>query len=286
LINDLKEEKIISIFCAAHSSEPRQNFFTGLAFLWDHGFSGGHLTTPRPLFFSSYLNGVFYQGVEGYNLHHYLYHQDRPEIERVVALSGRWFAKLHSLKIKGDEIDFRDGFIPAVIPGLERVFSDIRRRYPHYLPFYERVYRIFIDNESRFQERQTEKYLVHGDAHPDNIIKVDNDTLALIDFNDLAIGDPARDLGCFWEQLEYMGQKEGLDGDYMQSLKQLFFDNYFANSRVKRSEELEERIDNYYNWTMLRTTTYQLMSNLVKRDENKLKRINHRINKLKDNLGL
>jgi hypothetical protein len=286
LENDSGEQTTVPVFCSAHSNEPRQIFYDSLKFLWEHGFAHEHLAVPHPLFFSSYLNAVFYRGVMGNNLKYYLYRQDKEVIESMVVSTAEWFVKLHEIKVGGDEMKFPSGFIPDVVPGSKKVLSDIAKKFPHYLPFYERVYKIFTDNEDIFKNNHSERYLVHGDAHPDNIIRMSTDKVALIDFNDLSLGDFARDLGCFQEQLEYMGRKEGLDLDYINHLVQLFFNTYFAGSKNKEDADLKLRIENYYNWTMLRTTTYQLLSNLVKRDEGRIKKINHRINKLRDNLGI
>lgn len=286
LVNDQGETIVLPIFCAAHSSENRENFFLGLDFLWRHGFAGDRLSIPHPLFFSSYLNGVFYRGVEGYNLHHYLYLQNKPKIEEIVALAAQWFARLHSLPVDMADTSFPEGFIPNIVPGMEKTLGYIAERYPQYLSFYQKAYKLFTDRELEFRKKHNYRCLLHGDAHPDNIIWVHTGQVALIDLNDLSLGDPARDLGCFLEQLRYMGQKKGFDPEYLQSLENIFRDNYFAHSIFKLDEDLQARIENYSYWTMIRTTTYQLLSNTVKRDENKLKRIDHRIQKLSNILGI
>ncbi|HNX10528.1 MAG TPA: aminoglycoside phosphotransferase family protein [bacterium] len=285
LENKAGQTTTVPIFCAAHSSEPRKTFFLALDFLWRHGFAGDRLSIPHPLFFSDYFNAVFYRGVEGYNLHHYLYRQDKPMIEEIVSLAGQWFARLHSLAVN-EKVDFPDGFIPAVVPGMNKVLDYIADRYPDYLDFYKKAYAIFTAREEKFKQEHSERCLVHGDAHPDNIIRINDGKVALIDLNDLSWGDPARDLGCFCEQLSYMGQKEGLSEEYLQSLEKMFLDNYFAHSHLKLDQDLQERIANYSYWTMIRTTSYQLLSNTVRRDVNKLKRIDHRINRLKIILGI
>jgi aminoglycoside phosphotransferase (APT) family kinase protein len=44
----------------------------------------------------------------------------------------------------------------------------------------------------------TEKYLIHGDLHPKNIIVQEGRIEAIIDWGDITAGDPATDLACLW----------------------------------------------------------------------------------------
>jgi len=57
----LKNKKIqkLSIFCSAHSNEPRLDFYKALKFLWQNGFGDGDLSIPHPLFFSKRFNALF-----------------------------------------------------------------------------------------------------------------------------------------------------------------------------------------------------------------------------------
>ena len=174
-----------------------------------------------------------------------------------------------------------------MIPGIDDILREIKKKYPHYLNFYERAYDIFIRKEEEFLNNADRLWLIHGDAHPENIIKMNDTKLAVIDFTDMSVADFARDLGCFLQQFEYMGvQKKKLDPDYVSQIKKLFLDNYFANSPEKLTAEVRDRIDNYYNWTMMRTITYLLTAGVIDRDEAKLNKINDLVNLLKNNLGI
>lgn len=48
----------------------------------------------------------------------------------------------------------------------------------------------------------TEKYLIHGDLHPGNIIVQKGKIEAIIDWGDITGGDPATDLACLWMLFE------------------------------------------------------------------------------------
>jgi len=284
------EKKIhkLSIFCSAHSNENRKDVYDSLEFLWRRGFGDKHFSVPRPLFYSSYFNGTFYRGVVGHNLHYHISTKNYVEIEKIVPQAAKWFAKLHNLKnVTEFNYNTENGRIRTVIPGIDSVLREIKKKYPHYLNFYERAYDIFISKEEEFLNGTDQRWLIHGDAHPENIIKMNDIKVAVIDFTDMSLADFTRDLGCFLQQFEYMGiQKKKLDPSYVSQVRQLFLDNYFANSPEKLTVEVKARIDNYYNWTMMRTITYLLMAGVINRDEAKLGKINDLVTLLKNNLGI
>jgi len=283
-----KEIHKLPIFCSAHSSENRRNVYDSLRFLWERGFGDEHFSIPRPLFYSNHFNGTFYRGVEGHNLHYYISTQNELEIEKIVPQAAKWFAKLHNLKdVSRFNYNLESGRIKTVIPGVDNILREIKERYPHYLNFYERAYQLFISQEENFLSQSKKLWLIHGDAHPENIIKMNNIKTAMIDFADMSLGDFTRDLGCFLQQFDYMASKgKKLEPEDVAYIKQLFLDTYFANSSEKLIGAVKKRIDNYYNWTMMRTITYLLTAGIINRDEAKLQRINGLINKLKDNLGV
>jgi thiamine kinase-like enzyme len=281
------DEEVLPIFCSAHNQEPRENVYRALRFLWEHGFHSDHLTIPRPLFFSPYLNGVFYRGVSGYNLQYYMWRKDFTTVERIIPQAAKWFAKLHALKDLSDyNFNHESGHIRTVVPGAAKVFGIIERKYPGHLSFYRGAYEIFMAEEEEFLDSTEKRWLIHGDAHPENIIKINDIQIAAIDFSDMSLSDFARDLGCWLQQFEFMAQKEEFSAEQIAKYKELFLDNYFANSREELTPDLQRRIDNYYNWTKLRTITYLLISGVIKRDEERMAQINDMINELKNNLGI
>lgn len=285
--NNKKTHKL-SIFCSAHSNENRKNVYDSLKFLWNAGFSDKHFSIPRPLFYSAYFNGTFYRGVDGRNLYYYISIQNYKEIKKIVPQAAKWFAKLHSLKnVSEFNYNSENGRIRTVIPGIDGILKEIKKKYPHYLNFYKKAYEIFIKKEEEFLNSAHHLWLIHGDAHPENIIKMNDIKTAIIDFTDMSVADFTRDIGCFLQQFEYMGvQKKKLDSDYVAQIKKLFLDTYFINSPEKLNADVQDRIDNYYNWTMMRTITYLLTAGVISRDEVKLQKINDLVNLLKNNLGI
>lgn len=253
-------EEELPIFCSAHSEEPRENVFKVLNFLWESGFGKGHLSIPHPLFYSEHLNGTFYRGAEGKNLYRYIRVADLAEVENIVPKAAEWFAKLHKLStdasLNFNEMNSR---IRTVIPGSPHILERIRKDFPQHLEFFSKIYEKFINDEEQFLALTDKRWLVHGDAHPENIIHISETKIAVIDFTDLCLTDFARDLGAFSQQLEYMCNRKIEDKDFAIKMKKLFLDTYFKNSEVKLTPDLQARIDTYYYWTASRTAIHFLM---------------------------
>ncbi len=257
-----KDKRIVKIpiYCSAHSDEPRKNVYTALKFLWDHGFGKSFLTIPRPLFYSEYFCGIFYRGAEGHNLYEFIRTENYGEIEKTIPLAAKWFAKLHNTSIK-DAINFNkeNSRLKTVIPGEKHILETVKRNYSKHYDFYKKAYEIFINNEEVFLASTNQRWLIHGDAHPENIIKISKKKIAVIDFTDLCLSDVARDLGTFIEQLDFMMMRKINNKKYSEKMKNIFLENYFKNAKIELDDNLQKRIDNYLNWTKVRTATFFLL---------------------------
>jgi len=250
----------LDIYCSAHSDEPRRNVYDGLKYLWRNGFSQGNLTVPHPLFYSAYFKGVFYRGVKGQNLYQYIRVKDYQRIEEIIPRAAAWFAKLHKLPVKqARNFNADNSRIATVIPNVKYTLAEIKKKYPEYYSVYQKAYACFSAREEEFLNSTADRWLIHGDAHPENIIKMGRKKLAVIDFTDLCLADFARDLGCFLQQFEYMSNRKIRDPRYAEKIKLLFLEEYFKNANIKLDPALQKRIDNYYYWTVLRTATFFLL---------------------------
>ena len=252
----------LPIYCTAHSSEPRKSSFAVLSFLWQSGFDRGNLVVPHPLFFSNYFNGFFYRGVQGQTLYYYICHKNYKIIEDVVAKTAAWLAKLHSTpthKIKN--LNLENSRIETATPGLTTVLKKIGLVYPNYHEIFKKIYEIINQREKKYFAKNSQLYLIHGDAHAENVIKINENEIALIDFTDTCLADFTRDLGSFLEQLDFMASKKIDDKNYIKKIKKIFFENYLLNSKIKIDEDAKERIKNYRNWTALRTATFFMLKN-------------------------
>lgn len=253
--------KKLPIFCSAHSNEPRKNVYDALSFLWNHGFGQGYLSVPHPLFYSDYFQGTFYRGVSGKHLYYYIKLGDFAEIESIVPKAAKWFAKLHNTPIKeARNFNPENSRIESVLPGIAHTLLRILEHYPEYLPFFTKVFGILNEREKHILKGLDKHWLVHGDAHPENIIRMSPRKIAVIDFTDICFSDYTRDLGTFLQQFEYMSLRKGLETEYVDRLKAVFLDTYFFHSRGRElTPDVRKRINNYYYWTAMRSATHLLL---------------------------
>ncbi len=252
--------KKLPIFCSAHSNEPRENVYHSLEFLWKHGFGKGYLTIPHPLFYSDYFQATFYRGIDGNHLYYYIRENNFPVIEAIVEKAAKWFNKLHNLEVEEmRNFNEENSRIRTVFPGADHTCERIKHDYPEHYDFYKKAYSIFMEKEEKFLSTTEKRWLVHGDAHPENIIKMGHKKIGLIDFTDLCLSDFTRDIGTFLQQLEFMCNRKISDRDYSKKIKQIFLDSYFSGSSIKLNQDIQDRINNYYNWTSLRTATFFLL---------------------------
>ena len=261
-IDSKNKSKTLLIYCTAHSDEPRLNSFEALTFLWQNGFGRGNLTIPKPLFYLPDFNGFFYQGISGQNLYQYIRRKDLDSVESIVVKAAAWFAKLHGLSAtaaKAKNFNPLNSLIETIIPGMAQALTKIQSLYPRYFEVCRQIYEIINQTEKYFFSATERRWLIHGDAHPENIISINKNKIGVIDFTDICLADYARDLGTFLQQLEFMMLRKIDDRPQVEKIKQLFLDSYFKNTKITMDDNLRKRIDNYYNWTALRTAIFFLL---------------------------
>lgn len=253
--NEGKETKLL-LYASAHDSEPRENVYTALKYLWSQSFSHGDLTIPHPLFYLKEYNAVFYRGVEGKNLFHYIQHKNKDEVEKLVVKTADWLSKLHSLKA-GEKENFNviNSRVETIVPGREATLKMMKERYPDQADRLAKCYGAIIASEEEYFSSTADRCLIHGDAHTENVIKVSDGKIAFIDFTDICLGDYARDLGTFIQQFEYKGRKME-DPEFIERMKDLFLNSYLSQRGLILTPELEKRINTYYYWTNIRSAIF------------------------------
>lgn len=256
--NGHSRQKIV--YATAHDHEARRQVLETLRFLADCGFGRGKYLVPKPLFYDEYYNATFYEGVVGENLYHYIRANDRPIINQLVDQTARWFSHLHDIHNGVSTFyENQNRLIETVSPGYANVLSLIEQRFPEYSNLYKKIYSKFIAAENKYLLTHKKLSVIHGDAHPENVIRIMPNKIALIDFVDMSIGDRARDLGCFLQQLEYMTNRKIGDAKYTEELKELFLTSYLKYAKLKRTPSLSKRIERYYLYTAIRTASFFLL---------------------------
>jgi thiamine kinase-like enzyme len=282
-LNAAGQEIKVPVVCSAHSDEPRANVFSALNYLWSKNLNGQGIDLPRPLFYSNQFNGTFYRAIKGENLLYYIKNKDLAAVEKIVVETAELFAKLHAIPPEA-EANFNpiNSRIRTVIPGVEMIYQEMSARYgDKYTPTLKKIYTNFIAQEEKFFNSGQALKLIHGDAHPENIIKTAEGRIGLIDFTDLCLSDFARDLGAFIQQLEYKIIGKIGDLEFAKQMKEIFLRGYLQAAGLKLDDNLQERINLYYNWTAIRTSTYWFL----KFGHNE-KRAEKLLNSVKENLNL
>ena len=252
----------LEIVCSAHSDEPREVVFKVLKYLEQSPLSSDSVALPRPLFFSAKYNGAFYQAVEGKHLLHIIEEGKKLKTKKMVMQTAHLFATLHNLKLPDDLSIFSDNnrLLRTVVPGRDVIVKKIGERFGNaYMSSVSELYTGFIAQEEQFLSNTNKRWLIHGDAHPENIIAAGRDKIGLIDFTDFCPADFARDLGTFMQQLEDKIIYRFNDQELASAMKKLFLNSYLEAVDINLDKSLQKRIDLYYNWTAIRTATFWLL---------------------------
>ncbi len=260
---DDKKSRKTHIICSAHSNEPRSSAFRVLEYLWKRRLGKG-VVLPRPLFYCPEFRGSFYRALNGKDLFYYILKRDKENIYDLSKKSGLMFARLHRLNLNKNKLpkfEESNSRIESVIPGVKKIEREIKKSYGQEMqeeiikPYYS-----CIKKEEEYLSKNPELCLVHGDAHTENIIRVSKRKVGLIDFTDFSLSDFTRDVGTFLQQLEYKLEiRFRYEQDFIKDMKQVFLNEYLKEANIDLNENIQERINNYYQWTALRTAAYWLM---------------------------
>jgi aminoglycoside phosphotransferase len=250
----------IPVVCSAHSSEPRELAYKVLKYLWKRNFATREFAIPRPLFFDRNFNATFYRAVKGDDLFHFIKDNNRPIIMELMHRSARLFGHLHDFPVtKNFEYNASNAMIETVIPGKDNVIKEVNERFGLELASrISRLYDRFISQEKNNWSRIGFS-IIHGDAHTENIIKVKNSRIGLIDFTDFSVSDRFRDVGSFLQQLEYKIVSKIGDVAFAKECKQEFLRAYLDYCHLSLDDDIQSRINLYYAWTSVRTVTFWLL---------------------------
>ncbi|MFA6215319.1 MAG: phosphotransferase [Patescibacteria group bacterium] len=255
--------KPVTIFCNANSRESRQGALLALKHLWQSGFATGRFLCPQPLFYNKRSKAIFYKEATGKNLYQFIIDKETEfgEIEKIVSLTGQWLAKLHSLPVAGvPNFNSVQSKVTTVLPGPKKIFKIINEKHQKY-PKYLQQTKELLGKISQLEKKLTageKKAIIHGDFHPENVVyNKHRDVLYIIDYTDCCLGHFTRDLGNFYQQLNYMA-KEYLSAEQIKHLQRLFVDSYQSAKKITLTPEEEKIFNLYKGWTALRSAIYFL----------------------------
>jgi len=257
-----KNKKVLtkSVFCKTHSDERKNKSIYYMETLYRNGFNKGSYKVPRPLIYLPELKTGFYEGVTGSNLLYYLNHSTNKKIIAVVKDAAHWISTLHNLNpnnFKNAKLVVKT--IKDNSPPIKQVFSDMKRDHRELYDQFAPLYKATVKYEKKFLKELKNtggKKIIYADYHPENIIIPFSSKkgVTVIDFTDISLGDPYKDVGAFLEQIRAMyvnGKKTNV-----QIWQKVFLEEYAKANKLKLGASDWQRINLYCLWTALRSSIY------------------------------
>lgn len=257
LTNDGKI-KSLTIFVSAHSDGSRQGAYYKTKFLYEHGFDKGPYRVTRPLFFLDEQQAFFYEASPGRSLFNFFTQDPKENLKPTLILVAAWVKKLHSFTRPISLVGYRwpDFKIAKMVPEPQKFIADFYNSSSSTGRLVEDLFNGLLDLEKKFNKTIGKK-LVYGDYHPENIIieGLNTDHLIMIDFTDVALGDPMIDIGTFIQQFDFMGHNF-ISRKEINDYKHFFVEEYFGQNFGDCPADCLARINLYQAWTSLRTAVF------------------------------
>ncbi len=281
-INRRGEDRRLYIFASAHSDGSRWGAYQKNLALYKNGFSSGPFRVTRPLFFLEEQQAFFYQSSPGKSLFRWFVKNSEADLRPILSLAAGWIKKLHSLDSSLGNINWPVFKIANMVPApadfvADFIASDAARG--------ETVKQI-VDQLQSYEKSFAEQFgktLVYGDYHPENVVirGLDTDNIEMIDFTDVACGDPMIDVGTFLEQLDFMMHRF-LPREKINEYEIFFVESYFGKQFAEIDQTFINRINLYQAWTALRIAVFLFYAHSAHIDD-MLKEIKHYLQAISEN---
>ena len=206
--------------------------------LWSNGFDGSTpFNIPEIFCYASNLNLLIQKKADGKLLSEYLKEDDsvcRAQMDRVAG----WLGKLHMLETDNEDIEVHKNDEVSI----KKFADDLGERYPEHASKVKDLATTLCRKVSFYENVTTT--LVHGDFHPDNIF-VANNSVTAIDFDQLCVSDPARDLGYFIAQIRNMAFHSSGSMDTFNGQIRCFLVAYLKEKMPEKVKPSVDRITTY-----------------------------------------
>jgi 3',5'-nucleoside bisphosphate phosphatase len=250
------KRKNMDVFAGAHSDGTKKEAYKKTKFLYEHGFGQGRYRVTRPLFFLKEQMAFFYEASIGRSLFYFFTQDPKADLCPSLTLAAGWIKKLHRFDTGKYKYDWPTFKISDMTPKPSKFKVDFSNQDKKQGKIVIGLTDDMVELENKFRKRM-DKIIIYGDYHPENIIirHLESKTLEMIDFTDLAYGDPMMDLGTFLQQLDFMGHNF-ISREQINKYKTFFISTYFKKSFEEIDIEYISRINLYQAWTALRTAIF------------------------------
>jgi hypothetical protein len=248
--------KEIDIFVSSHSDGSRKGAYQKTKTLYDHGFNQGKYRVTKPLFFLPEQKAFFYVSSPGRSFFNFFTQDTSADLENSWQLTTGWIKQLHSIDIKTIDFQWPSFDILNMVPAPKKFIKDF---YASDKKLGQSIESLVsdLDKLDRKYRKKIGDILIYGDFHPENIImqSLEAKEIEMIDFTDIALGDPMMDLGTFIQQFDFMGHNFVSRQDIDQHKKN-FVETYFSKKFSDIDIEYINRINLYQSWTAMRSAIF------------------------------
>ncbi|RJR08766.1 hypothetical protein C4588_05505 [Candidatus Parcubacteria bacterium] len=251
-----KSIKDIDIFVSAHSDGSRKGSYQKTKALYKHGFDKGKYRVTRPLFFITEQKAFFYVSSPGRSFFSFFLEDTSADLTNTMELISSWIKKLHNTDTTGVDFKWPVFNILDMVPTPKKFIKDFYNQNDKLGRHIESLVGDLHSLDNKYRKK-IGSILIYGDFHPENVIirSLEAKEIEMIDFTDVALGDPMMDIGTFIQQFDFMGHNF-LSRKEIDKHKHKFVETYFDKKFEDIDLEYINRINIYQAWTAMRTAVF------------------------------
>lgn len=248
--------KSLDVFVSSHSDGSRKGSYQKTKFLYQHGFDKGQFRVTRPLFFLAEQKAFFYEASPGKVFFSFFTQDTAADLKPILSLIAGWIKELHQLNIEKSNFNWPSFRIVDMVPSPARFIEDFYNDNEKTGSLVKELI-AQMDKMERDIRKRLPKTLVYGDYHPENVVIQDLNAkeIEMIDFTDIALGDPMMDIGTFIQQFDFMGHNF-VSRQKINEYKTFFIEAYFGKKFQDVEVDYIDRINLYQSWAALRTAVF------------------------------
>jgi len=248
--------KDIDIFVSAHSDGSRKGAYQKTKTLYNNGFDKGKYRVTKPLFFLPEQKAFFYVSSPGRSFFNFFTQDISADLNNSWKLTTSWIKQLHSIDIKSMDFKWPTFSILDMVPSPKKFVKDFYNSDEKLGQSIDKLVKDLVKLDKKYRSK-IGQILIYGDFHPENIIMegLDAKEIEMIDFTDIALGDPMMDLGTFIQQFDFMGHNF-ISRKEIDKHKTSFVEAYFGKKFKNIDIEYINRINLYQSWTAMRSAIF------------------------------
>ncbi len=248
--------KSLDLFASAHSDGSRYGAYQKTKVLYKQGFAQGKFRVTKPLFYLRQQKAFVYESSPGRSFFNFFTQEPRANLKPALKLITGWISKLHNFDFSQEQFVWPQFSIGTMVPPPDKFIVDFLQEDKRQGQIVKKLVREMRQFKKKINSR-SDQTLIYGDYHPENVIMTDLRAkhLTMIDFTDIALGDPMIDLGTFLQQFDFMGHNF-ISRHKINEYKEFFVSSYFDKAFAKIDINYLNRINLYQSWTALRTAVF------------------------------